>query len=122
MGGKTEKFYKRKSYKRHLGNIWKNLDTDYVTYRLRGFININFLDIIITILGLGRKLSSFLGNPIKRERETLSRKKQELTPCSDFIPIPVLNAPPCVPKEQTEFIRMHFKTPQHNRKAKLQEL
>ena len=76
MGGKTEKFYKRKSYKRHLGNIWKNLDTDYVTYRLRGFININFLDIIITILGLGRKLSSFLGNPIKRERETLSRKKK----------------------------------------------
>lgn len=55
----------------------------------------------------------------ERERET---KEQEYSLPSDLIPIPVLNAPPCVPTEQNAVIKMHLKTPLHSGNARCQDL
>lgn len=41
----------------------------------------------------------------QRERENSFPAKSKNTLCSDLIPIPVLNAPPCVPREQNAFIK-----------------
>lgn len=49
----------------------------------------------------------------KQEPSSLQRARL-LTPYSDLIPIPVLNAPPCVPIKQNAVIKMHSRTPLHN--------
>lgn len=49
-----------------------------------------------------------------REKELFLQRVKILIPCSKRIPIPVLHAPPGVPREQNAFIEMDFKTPLHS--------
>lgn len=49
-----------------------------------------------------------------REKELFLQRARILIPCSKHIPIPVLHAPPGVPREQNALTEMDFKTPLHS--------